>query len=501
LAEPTATQGEVWIGASDRGKCSGLASIVTPSARLNIIVLPKVWRSSKSPVQHPLEWDGTYDDTILVHELDVVRVIGPREAVADIALGVGALDDDVEAPLLTVRSRPKKPLKESSGSGNTAHDAELAALLDLLKITERAAALYRPSAQSAKQPHSDELVLTADAFLTEVETRLGSARPRYRQRDEVLSAVRGRVDDRSMARAALEGSPYVLCHFDDLSMDTALLRVILTAAKIAAALQIRAPLDRLPLRINDRGVRIARQLSTVTPISPSAALRLGRGIRLSRLESAWQKALDRAVELLSREAALPAGAGDVDAGFVLRVDTNKLWEDLVFGLLNSVATNAQKNNDNSLAEGVAVQEPWTLESKVPRDRYPDFLANFDRATLVVDAKYKSATSLSSTDADQLFAYSHLSSLRGIPVTHLALIYPSVGLGSPKSFRLRAPAADMSLAPIQVDFPQPGAARTSHAWRRYQETASQQLQEWLAMLAKQPSPDLADLRTSGTAEAI
>jgi len=485
-------RGELWIGASDRGKCSGLASIATTAARLNIIILPKVWRES-SAVLHHLEWDGTSDDTILVHELDAIKVVGPRSAVAEISLGIGSLDDDVEAPLLTIRSRPKKLLTEANAVERSTHEAGFAALLDLLKISDRVAALYRPSISSANQTHSDELVLTADAFLADVEAKLGSARPRYQQRDEVLTAVRGRVDDRSMARAVFEGSPFVLCHFDDLTMDTALLRVVLAAAKVAAGLQIRPPLDRLPLRVNDRGVSIARQLSAVSSISPAAALRLGRVIRLSRLESPWQKALDRAVELLSQAASLPTRAGDVDSGFVLRVDTNKLWEDLVFGLLAAVATDAQKNNDNSLAEGVAVREPWTRESKSPRDRYPDFLASFDRATLVVDAKYKSARSLSSADADQLFAYSHLSSLRNVPVTHVALVYPSTTKPGPISFLQRAPAKDMSLAPIEIAFPPARAARTNQAWRRYQETTAVQLEEWLSMLSLQPSPRPTDRR--------
>ncbi|MET4583739.1 5-methylcytosine-specific restriction endonuclease McrBC regulatory subunit McrC [Conyzicola nivalis] len=492
MAAPTAIgpRGELWIGASDRGKCSGLASVVTADARLNTIVLPKIWRDSPSAVQHQLEWDGTSDDTILVHELDVIKVAGPRSAVADIALGISTLDDDVETPLLTVRSQPRRNLKDATGTEEPTRDVGFAALLDLLKITDRVAALYRPSTSSAKQSHSDELVLTADAFLTEAEARLGSARPRYQQRDEVLPAVRGRVDDRSMARAAAESSPYVLCHFDDLSMDTALLRVILAATKVAAGLHIRAPLDRLPLQVNDRGVKIARQLSAVSSISPSAALRLGRSLRLSRLETPWQKGLDRAVELLSREASLPTRAGDIDAGFVLRVDTNKMWEDLVFGLLASVATDVQKNNDNSLAAGVAVQEPWTRESKDPRDRYPDYLASFKEATLVLDAKYKSSRSLGSDDANQLFAYSHLSSLQNVPVTHVALIYPSPAIPRSKSFLLRAPTKDMSLAPIEIDFPPSRAARTNQAWRQYQETTSRQLREWLEMLSQQPSPHLA-----------
>jgi len=493
---------ELWLSVASEGKTSGLASVQTSAARFNIIVLPKFWRPRSKPGWHSVEWDGVADQTVLAYELDIVIVQGQRQALADLALGISDLDDEIETPLLKVRNRQDRLREQDYLSPTADPNPAFAAFLDLLRTSQRVKALPRPNFSSSDNPNSEHLVITADSFLTEAEKRLSSARPRYSTLSDRLTSLRGRVDDRDLAQAVAYGRPDVLCHFDELSTDTQLLQVIRAATVVAATLSVRPPLDQLPLSVNARGVRMSRQLASVRTIPPFEALRIARTLRLSRLELSWKSALDRAIDLLSAIAELPPLSTAVRSGFVLRVDTNKLWEDLVFHALRNVASDVRKNNDNSLAVGVEVSEPWTATGKDPGSRYPDYLARFASRPMVLDAKYKyPGRGPGSADADQLFSYSHLSSLLGDHVTHAALIYPACNPNPSPRFLQRAPLRDMSLAPIELQFPAAGAARSAQSWNSYVTTIGGQLREWLSELARQPEPPLLAVSITGAAPEV
>lgn len=495
-------EAELWLSVASEGKSSGLASVQTSTARFNIIVLPKFWRPHGKSAWQVVEWDGRADQTVLAYELDIVIVHGKRQALADLALGISDLDDEIETPLLKVRNRQDQLREQDYLSRTDDPNPAFAAFLDLLRTSQRVKALPRPNFSSSENPNSEHLVITADSFLTEAEHRLSSARPRYTILSDRLTSLRGRVDDRDLARAVESGRPDVLCHYDELSTDTQLLQVIRAAAVVAATLPVRPPLDQLPLSVNTRGVRMSRQLASVRTIPPLEALRIARTLRLSRLELTWKSALDRAVDLLSAIAELPPLSTANRSGFVLKVDTNKLWEDLVFHVLRSVASDARKNIDNSLAAGVEVSEPWTAAGKDPGNRYPDYLARFASKPMVLDAKYKySGRGPASADADQLFSYSHLSSLDGDRVTHAALIYPAAHANPNPRFLQRAPLRDMSLAPIELQFPAAGDARSARSWNSYVTTIGGQLRERLAELARQPAPPLPDVSTTSAAAEV
>ena len=110
-------------------------------------------------------------------------------------------------------------------------------------------------------------------------------------------------------------------------------------------------------------------------------------------------------------------------------------------------------------------------------------ANRAKVSCAVAAKYKArpAGRPSADDADQLFAYSHVTEVDGYSLSRCGLIYPGTPGVTPtapsKLIRERDGSMDLLLASVR--FPASGDARNRGAWNAYLGDAAQDVATILA----------------------
>ena len=201
----------------------------------------------------------------------------------------------------------------------------------------------------------------------------------------------------------------------------------------------------------------------------AGALRQSALIRLSRLERSWGDALSLARQVLADTTEAPVLPGPPAPALCLTVQTAKLWEQVVGQVLREAYGDVRISADNAAAAGVDAPAPWVADDGPgPAARYPDFMAAPDGRPYCLDAKYSRLTaSPAVSDADQMFAYSHLATVDGRPVELCGLLYPGEpGSGVSLVQRLRRlPAGDLPLLVVTLPFPGPPDVR-GRGWQRY-----------------------------------
>jgi McrBC 5-methylcytosine restriction system component len=457
------------------GRTSGFGYFRPDGAELTVTVTPKLWGTGQ-PVLRTVTWDGRSPVQVHVHESDQIRFVGSRAALARLALALSAAGPQ-DAPLLRIVP-PAVAVPPDAG-----RPAGLAALLDLFELADRSRARLAPDLLAAEPLHHPVLrALTHRRFVSAVEPQLARVRPRYREVVETLAAPRGRFLDRSLAEATVTRVPALACRYDDHTVDSPLLQVIVAALRVVAtAAPVRHGSD-LTEASRQRAAGLVRHLATVTVLPRAGALRLSGLVRLSALERSWSDALLLARQVLADTTQAPTGTGPPAPALCLTVPTAKLWEQVLAQVLRGVYGDVRISADNATAPGVHAPPPWAADSGPgPGGRYPDFMAVLDGTPHCLDAKYSwFGTGPAVSDADQMFAYSHLATLDGRPVGLCALLYPTApgtAVSLVQTLR-RLPGRDLPLLVIQLPFPAPGQAR-GPAWERYVGQLSVQLRGVLA----------------------
>lgn len=444
----------VWLRAGPNGRSVGFMSLPLGEGHLSVAVLPKPWAAGA----RVMSVDAARSTHVTLHELDYLHVRAPLPAL--VGLAARQVDDPAQALLTPCRPPDRLPVPASSAGG-------FAALLDLAALSERAR--VTPIGQGDERPehHPALRLLLFDRFLAEFERQAGHARPRYVERDEVLTAPRGRLDGAGLAMAVHTGAPAVRCRYDELTYDSPPLQVIRAALTVIARTRPPAAVAHLDPGLAERAARHVAALPGVAPLPRSNAAHTGRHLRLTGRERHWSDALTQAGQVLADGALSPRRGADEHPAWSLVLPTEKLWERILAAALPTVVADLRNNADNTLADGVEVDAPWSAVG-VDDERYPDFVGTVGGEVTVIDAKYKLLDGRpGSADAYQLFAYSHLTRLRGDPARRAAVIGVTPGPASVSAL-VRSPETTppFPLHVLSVAFPGRDHVRHRTAWSAY-----------------------------------
>lgn len=444
----------VWLRAGRNGRSVGFVSLPLDDRHLSVAVLPKPWAAGARVVSV----DATTATHVTLHELDHLYVRAPLPAL--VGLAAWPADDPAQALLTPCRAPDRLPVPAGSAGG-------FDALLDLAALSERAR--VTPAGQGDRRPehHPALRLLLFNRFLAEFERQAGHARPRYVERDEVLTAPRGRLDGAGLAVAVHTGAPAVRCRYDELTYDSPLLQVIRAALTVVAQARPPAAVAHLDPGLAVRAARHVAALPGVAPLPRSYAAHAGGHLRLTGRERHWSEALALAGQVLADGALSPRRGADEHAASSLVLPTEKLWERILAAALPTVVADLRDNADNALADGVEVDAPWSAVG-VDGERYPDFVGTVRGEVTVIDAKYKLLDGrLGSADAYQLFAYSHLTRLHGDPARRAVVIGVTSGAAHVCAL-VRSPATTppFPLHVLSAGFPSRDQVRHRLSWSAY-----------------------------------
>lgn len=214
----------------------------------------------------------------------------------------------------------------------------------------------------------------------------------YKQHEETLVTLRGRIDMPAVVRAGGIPTP-IPCRFDEMSIDIPENQILMTAARTLSTYPEVAPSIRQGLRrtagvLDGVGVADPRQLPVV---------------HLTRLNRYYEPAL-RLAEVILRSSGVRDREGPLEASTFL-IDMNRLFERFVTDQLKRLLAGRLDVKDQVLTD-------LDVGGKV--NMYPDLVFyRRGRPVLVADLKYKlTEDGLGRTgDYYQLLAYSTALGLR------------------------------------------------------------------------------------------
>lgn len=233
----------------------------------------------------------------------------------------------------------------------------------------------------------DELLPALAAFYERLvaDTLKRGVLKAYKEHNETLVALRGRIDVPAMLRTGGMPAP-VPCRFDELSIDIAENQILRTAAVALATYPDVAPAVRRNLR------RAVGALDGVQIVDPRAI----PPITLTRLNRYYEPAL-RMAEVILRSGGVRDRAGTLEASTFL-IDMNRLFERFVTVQLRRLLAGKLEVRDQE-------QHHLDVGRKIPMR--PD-LVFYRRGepVLVADVKYKLTDDGFGRNADyyQLLAY-------------------------------------------------------------------------------------------------
>jgi 5-methylcytosine-specific restriction enzyme subunit McrC len=245
----------------------------------------------------------------------------------------------------------------------------------------------------------------------------------YKEHDETLVALRGRIDIPAMLRAGGMPAP-IACRFDELSVDIPENRILRTAAVILATFPDVAPAVRRNLR-HTVGV-----LDGVEAVDPRAI----PPINLTRLNRYYEPAL-RMAQVILWSGGIKDRAGKLEASTFL-IDMNHLFERFVTIQLRRLLAGRLEVRD---------QVKTYLDTGQKVTMYPDLV--FHRRgepVLVADVKYKLTDDGLGRNADyyQLLAY-----CKALDLTNGVLLY--AGDVESSTIRVQHEGAEMLVMPLDL----------------------------------------------------
>ncbi len=215
----------------------------------------------------------------------------------------------------------------------------------------------------------DELLPALAAFYQRLlaDTLKRGVLKSYKEQNETLVAMRGRIDMPAMLRSGGMPAP-IACRFDELSIDIPENRILFTAARALSTYPDVAPAVRRDLR------RTVGVLDGVEAVDPRAL----PPITLTRLNRHYEPTL-RLAEVILRSGGVRDRAGTLEASTFL-IDMNRLFERFVTIQLRRLLVGKLEVRDQELTH---------LDIGRKIRMYPD-LVFYRRGepVLVADIKYK-----------------------------------------------------------------------------------------------------------------
>jgi hypothetical protein len=465
------SEARLWIKASPRGTRSGFAMLPdNAGGRVTVTVLPKPW-SATAGVVHEVAHRAGSTTHVVLHETELAALRTTPSSIGALAVSLGEVARD-QADLLGLSSPPN----EAASSGARPVDP-FGDLIDLMLMAERGRLTTSPLKFEGSFAPSLLRLLTHERLVQAVESLIFRARPRYAELTEELSMPRGRLSARSLLFSQATGTPRVESTFDELSMDTPLLRVVASALRVVASERLPRKIAVLRPGLQTRAVHLLRHLAAVTLIDREQALLVAERLWLSPLDRLWESVVDAAAPVLRGLAVVPTDTDERSEAILIQVSTEKFWEQCLQVALESAFGTVAVSRDAKTGEGVSVPAPWApwiqagTDAAVPApETFPDFMFRAARRVVVADAKYKlgAGPTPNASDGYQLFAYSHLATLGGVKSDLAVVLYPiRAGARSSQSEleRLRDRAYPLWL--VRVPFPSRADLHTQASWNAYQ----------------------------------
>lgn len=466
---------QLWLKASPQGRRSGF--VVLPDGlggQVSFTVLPKPWASRGKAVRE-VRHTPTQTTHLVLHEGELAAVSAPEQALGALALG---LNDAARshAGLLELAGAPKH-----RDADVDIGDDPWEGLLDLALLVERSVLRNHDGIFEGDYAPAVLRLITFERLVREAERILFRARPRYSERTELLSVPRGRLSAESLLVSAASGIPQIRATFDELSMDTPLLRITRAALLVVASTRFHPKVQSLRPGLAPRATQLLHYLQNVTPLERSAAGSIAERLHLTPLDRPWRETLAAAVPVLSDEDVAPISGSFRSPVISLLVSTEKVWEQCLEIALATAFSDLHVNREGALAAGVTASPPWLSQRPdAPATEglmAPDFLLRNGSATVLVDAKYKLSTrpTIDAADAYQLFAYSHLAQLHGRRADLAAVLRPARdGQVPEQAVFTRQPDSDIPLWVASLPFPSRADVRDASRWRAYSDKLASQL---------------------------
>lgn len=470
------TDSSIAIKASPRGTRAGFAVLSDGvGGAVTVTVLPKPW----APQTHswhltPHHQPGT-NTHVTVHELDTLEISSTRSVVEALASAVL----EVSGPAGRNQLLLERVRVERLGSPVAIADpSDFESLMGLLLLARRQRNSLESIGFSGLAVPSLMRLLTQHLFVGEVGRVIDRARLSYSERTEYLPGPRGKLSGASLALAMITRRPGIESTFDELSIDTAVLRIVLAALRVVATDRVPVLFESAAASVRGRATVFARRLDTVQVFDPERALLAARRLVLSPLDRPWSRAIGLAVQVLSEKAVLPyEGTASTPRAAAVAISMENWWEQCLAEALRVTADPGSVFEQSQ----IRVRAPWraptdatTLDESDSASK-PDLLFDLSGETVLADAKYKIGDSLAAADAYQLFAYSHLTRRRpgsDVLTKRGAVLYPlptnptrpSRKHSNRPLIRTTDPTYELRL--VDLPFPSKVDVRTDLAWNDY-----------------------------------
>ena len=299
---------------------------------------------------------------LVMYETEFAAVLSANEVLGEFVVGVSSLAKR-HADLLAVATPPAAVVPGNEIAGSSFRE-----LIDLMLLADRVRLDDGRLAFEGDVAPSVWRLLVQERLLGVVDGLLFRARPHYAEHVETLVVPRGRLTEKSLLLSHAIGLPRVESTFDELTMDTPVLRVVASALRVVASDHLPRRIAALRPTVQSRAVQLLRHLSSTTLIERELAILTAERLWLGSLDRAWQPALDAALPVLRERAVLPEEGETSGEAVGVHVRMEKFWEQCLQVALETAFASVAVSREGTPGEGMSVSGSMGLADG-PGERY------------------------------------------------------------------------------------------------------------------------------------
>lgn len=472
------------VTAASKGKKSGLFSYGDDKRNINILVIPKVWRtiwenqtpflklSGKDPrYYHHMMSDDTITQNIIMHETDIVYLKIDSREWRRLLRGLAENDQYIEDYKDLISFEVKKPTNKKITPLSLPFANNNVVFNQMLQTVILLALLFKDHTQEdTSSPDSDIddigrfignndisfenldpfLLLTQYEFVREMKKLQDELRQGYLSTIERTSAIKGRITTQGILEHMAFGIPSLECEYDTFTTGLPIYKLLATTLELVANGGVLSALNLEYLQhifadTQNSAGQIRHYLGHIPSMPLEQAIYAATNFRVPYQHRQFRKAVALAKKILCMPSSVLENSQE-NNGLYWILNTDKIWERCVEQITD--AKHVQ----------VTVR---TWENISSKDKDIDVI--FEVPTLgwiVGDAKYKPVPSTpESGDQHQIFVYS-LAYTEKTPFAS-TLIYP----GNDDTLNIRSfarvrtnlestPSTPFQLHIVTLPFPMP-----------------------------------------------